>query len=85
MSVLVSFHAVGDFSGRVCKDEECRIPPPHNFGPQMQEKDCLLLMRQMCYTLPRDCSVSYNAHNLIAAVIFLLLLFYFTPTGIRTQ
>ena len=60
--------------GRVWKDEECRIPLPHSFGPHIDEKDRLLVMRQMCYTVPKNCSVTYNVDMLEVYFTYLLIL-----------
>ena len=55
--------------GKVWRDEECTVPLPHSFGDHISDKDRLWVMYQMCYTVPKNCGVTYNFERLAFAVI----------------
>jgi len=52
------------------------VPLPHNFHSHISDKERLWVMYQMCYTAPKNCSVSYNVENLVLTVFFFI---FFCP------
>ena len=55
--------------GKVWREEPCPIALPHNLQGHISDKELLWVMYQTCYTVPKNCSVSYNIDNLVPTVI----------------